>query len=140
MSLPPPVVSHLDICKLSAYLGRVTNMTAAMREPTYCVLAALLDEPLPGYAIIKRAAELSGDRVRLATGTLYTALARLAAEGHARLVSEQIVSGQARRSHGLTGSGAAALRAEAARMEHAARVVTRHQRRQAPGAGQACPA
>ena len=39
-----------------------------MREPTYYTLAALLDGPLHGYAIIKRAAELSGGRVRLAAG------------------------------------------------------------------------
>lgn len=115
---------------------------AEMREPTYFVLAGLLDGPLHGYAIIQRAAELSGNRVRLATGTLYTALDRLAAEGHVRLVREEIVNGRARRSYGLTDSGTAALRAEAARMEQAARVVTGHHRRadaDAP-AGRACPA
>jgi PadR family transcriptional regulator, regulatory protein PadR len=48
-----------------------------MREPTYFVLASLLDGPLHGYAIIQRSEELSGGRVRLATGTLYTALDRL---------------------------------------------------------------
>ena len=95
-----------------------------MREPTYFVLASLLDGPLHGYGIIKRAAELSGSRIRLATGTLYTALDRLAAEGYVRLVSEEIVNGRARRTYGLTDAGAAALRAEAARMAEAARVVT----------------
>jgi DNA-binding PadR family transcriptional regulator len=95
-----------------------------MREPTYFVLACLLDGPLHGYAIIQRAAELSGGRVRLATGTLYTALDRLAAEGHVRLVSEEIVNGRARRYYGLTDSGAGALRAEAVRMAQAAQIVT----------------
>ena len=95
-----------------------------MREPTYYVLASLLDGPLHGYAIIKRTGDLSGGRVRLATGTLYTALDRLAAEGYVRLVSEEIVNGRARRSYGLTDSGAAALRAEAVRMAEAARIVT----------------
>jgi len=97
---------------------------AEMREPTYFVLASLLDGPLHGYGIIKRAAELSGNRVRLATGTLYTALDRLAAEGYVRLVREEIVNGRARRSYGLTDAGAAALRAEATRMAQAAEVVT----------------
>jgi len=60
-----------------------------MREPTYFVLASLLAGPLHGYAIIKRAEELSGGRVRLATGTLYTALDRLSAEGRVQLVSEK---------------------------------------------------
>ena len=95
-----------------------------MREPTYYVLASLLDGPLHGYAIIKRSEELSSGRMRLATGTLYTALDRLAAAGYVQLVSEDIVSGRARRSYGLTGHGASALRAEAARMAEAARIVT----------------
>jgi DNA-binding PadR family transcriptional regulator len=97
---------------------------SAMREPTYFVLASLLDGPLHGYGIIKRAAELSGGRVRLATGTLYTALDRLTDDGHVRLVSEETVAGRVRRSYGLTEDGAAALRAEAQRMAEAARVVT----------------
>ena len=95
-----------------------------MREPTYFVLAALLGGPLHGYAIIKRAEEMSAGRVRLATGTLYTALDRLTDEGYIRLVSEEIVSGRIRRSYGLTRAGSAALRAEAVRMAEAARLVT----------------
>jgi PadR family transcriptional regulator, regulatory protein PadR len=95
-----------------------------MREPTYFVLASLLDGPLHGYAIIRRTEELSGGRVGLATGTLYTALDRLTAEGYVELVREEIVNGRARRSYGLTSSGAGALRAEATRMAEAARLVT----------------
>ena len=95
-----------------------------MREPTYFVLAALLQGPLHGYAIMKRAGELSGGRVRLATGTLYTALDRLTAEGHVQLVSEERVGGRVRRTYGLTDGGSAALRAEALRMAEAARLVT----------------
>ncbi len=105
-----------------------------MREPTYFVLASLLDGPLHGYGIIKRAAELSDGRVKLATGTLYTALDRLAAAGYVRLVSEEIVNGRARRSYGLTDAGGAALRAEAERMAKAARVVADSERRPAAGA------
>lgn len=97
-----------------------------MREPTYFVLASLLDGPLHGYAIIKRTAELSGGRVRMATGTLYTALDRLAGEGYVQVVREEIVNGRARRSYGLTRPGAAALRAEAERMAAAAQLVTAH--------------
>jgi PadR family transcriptional regulator PadR len=95
-----------------------------MREPTYFVLASLLAGPLHGYAIIKRAEELSGGRVRLATGTLYTALDRLTAEGCVQLVSEETVAGRIRRSYGLTEDGATVLRAEAQRMAEAARLVT----------------
>jgi DNA-binding PadR family transcriptional regulator len=98
--------------------------TMPMREPTYYVLAALLDGPLHGYAIIKQAEKASGGRVHLATGTLYTALDRLTNEGYVHLVSEEIVNGRARRSYGLTDDGATALRAEAVRMAEAAEIVT----------------
>ncbi len=94
-----------------------------MREPTFFVLAALLRGPLHGYAIMKRAEELSGGRVKLATGTLYTALDRLTAEGHVELVSEEKVGGRVRRTYGLTEGGSAALRAEAVRMAEAAQLV-----------------
>jgi PadR family transcriptional regulator, regulatory protein PadR len=96
-----------------------------MREPTYFVLASLLQGPLHGYAIMKQAEELSRGRIRLATGTLYAALDRLTAEGYIQPVSDEIVNGRARRSYGLTDAGAAALRAEAVRMAEAARLVTR---------------
>ena len=104
-----------------------------MREPTYFVLASLLAGPLHGYAIIKRAEDMSGGRVRLATGTLYTALDRLTAEGLVRLVSEETVAGRIRRSYGLTDRGSAALRAEAQRMAEAASLVTG--KAVAPGTG-----
>ncbi|HUD37655.1 MAG TPA: PadR family transcriptional regulator [Streptosporangiaceae bacterium] len=105
-----------------------------MREPTYFVLASLLDGPLHGYAIIKRAAELSQGRVKLATGTLYAALDRLSSAGYIRLVSEEIVNGRARRHYALTDAGTAALRAEAARLADAAGVVTGGAERRQPGA------
>jgi PadR family transcriptional regulator, regulatory protein PadR len=100
-----------------------------MREPTYFVLASLLDGPLHGYAIMQRAEHLSGGQVRLATGTLYTALDRLTADGFVELVSEEIVNGRARRSYGLTPSGSGALRAEASRMAEASRLVTNRSHR-----------
>lgn len=119
---------QVAVCRWATYRLCVRISTSEMREPTYFVLASLLDGPLHGYAIIKRAAELSGDRVRLATGTLYTALDRLTAAGYVELVREEIINGRARRSYGLTGSGTAALQAEAARMAEAASVVTGHRR------------
>ena len=51
-----------------------------------------------GYAIIQRADQLSGGRIKLATGTLHTALDRLTAEGNVELVREEIVNGRARRT------------------------------------------
>ena len=94
-----------------------------LREPTYFILAALQAEALHGYAIIKRADELSGGRVRLATGTLYTALDRLTGEGLIRVVNDEVINGRARRYYALADEGRAALQAEALRMAEAAKVV-----------------
>ncbi|MDI6105669.1 PadR family transcriptional regulator [Actinoplanes sp. NEAU-A12] len=94
-----------------------------MREPTYFILAALQDEPLHGYAIIKQAEALSHGRVSLATGTLYTALDRLTGEGYVHVVNEEVVNGRARRSYALTPEGRGALRVEATRMAEAAGLV-----------------
>jgi PadR family transcriptional regulator PadR len=38
----------------------MASSAAPMRQPTYFVLACLLEGPLHGYAIIRRAEELSG--------------------------------------------------------------------------------
>lgn len=95
----------------------------SMRETTYFILATLQEQALHGYAIIKRADELSGGQVRLATGTLYTALDRLTGEGLIRVADEAVVNGRARRYYALTDQGRAALQAEAVRLAEAARVV-----------------
>jgi DNA-binding PadR family transcriptional regulator len=95
----------------------------SMRESTYFVLAALRGERLHGYAIIKRAGELSDGRVRLAAGTLYAALDRLAGEAYVVADGEEVVNGRARRYYRLTEAGERALVAEAARMAAAAKVV-----------------
>ena len=67
----------------------VTKMT----EATYFILAALLEAPLHGYGIIKRAGEQSAGRVRLAVGTLYGTAVREEAvrlQQAARIVTGQI--------------------------------------------------
>jgi PadR family transcriptional regulator, regulatory protein PadR len=107
----------------------MSKQSVPMRKPTYFVLASLLDRPLHGYGIIERAAELSGGRVRLATGTLYSALDRLTGEGYLRLVSEKTVAGRVRRAYGLTGAGLTALHAEAQRMEQTSHVASAAGRR-----------
>jgi DNA-binding PadR family transcriptional regulator len=104
-----------------------------MREPTYFILAALQDEPRHGYAIIKQAEVLSQSRVKLATGTLYTALDRLTGEGHVQVVHEEIVNGRSRRYYALTPAGRTALEAEAAHLAQSARVVIDRTTRAAVG-------
>ncbi|MEV5710066.1 PadR family transcriptional regulator [Actinoallomurus sp. NPDC052274] len=95
----------------------------SMSEPTYFILAALLDGPLHGYAIIKRAEEQSGGRVRLAVGTLYGALDRLAGSGLIAVDREETVGGRPRRYFRITEDGAEAVTEEAQRMARAARIV-----------------
>ena len=95
-----------------------------MREPTYYLLTTLLDGPLHGHGIIKQAEQLSGGRVRLAAGTLYAALDRLAGEGLIEAVRQETVNGRVRQYYALTDSGATAVDAEADRMAQAARLVT----------------
>jgi DNA-binding PadR family transcriptional regulator len=102
-------------------VGASSSMSAA----SYFILAALLDGPLHGYGIIKKAAELSDGRVRLAAGTLYGALDRLAEEGCILADRQEVVGGRTRRYYRLTDHGVHALHREAARMEQAAHVVTR---------------
>ena len=87
------------------------------------ILAGLQDEPLHGYAIVKRAEELSGGRVRLLAGTLYAALDRLSGEELVRVAEESVVNGGARRTYALTDRGLSALHTEADRMAAAASVV-----------------
>ena len=99
-----------------------------MREPTFHVLAAMMDGPLHGYGIIQRAHELTDGRVRLAAGTLYTALDRLRDTGLIDIDHEEIVDGRTRRYYRLTGAGREALRTEARRMASAAKLVLGHAR------------
>jgi DNA-binding PadR family transcriptional regulator len=109
-------------------------MTRTMSEPTYFILAALLDAPSHGYGIIKLAENESGGRVRLAVGTLYGALDRLTESGLVELDREETVQGRPRRYYRITTAGREAVAAEAARMRQAAQVV---QRRISPRAAQA---
>jgi DNA-binding PadR family transcriptional regulator len=118
----------------------MTSDPRRLREPTYFILASLLDEPRHGYAIIKHAEELSGGRVRLAAGTLYAALDRLTGEALVRVVDERVVNGRARRYYELTAAGLAALHSEAQRMADSARVVTNRSLRPRAGKPTVAPA
>jgi PadR family transcriptional regulator, regulatory protein PadR len=101
------------------------HATIAMRTPTYFVLASMLGGPLHGSAIIERAAAMSDGRLRLPTGTLYTALDRLIADGFVRRASEETSFGRLRRSYALTPSGISALRGDTSRAADPADTVSR---------------
>jgi PadR family transcriptional regulator, regulatory protein PadR len=105
-------------------------MVTAMefRMPSYIALATLLERPLHGYAIIRRAAELSDGDVRLSTGTLYALLERAIAEGLVVAGEPYVENGRQRRDYALTPDGRRELEAETRRLERAARSVQRRLR------------
>jgi DNA-binding PadR family transcriptional regulator len=102
-----------------------------LRRPSYFALAALIDGPLHGYAIVRRAEALSGGDVRLSTGTLYALLERALSEGLVEAGEPYTEGGRQRRDYALTPPGRLALEAEAQRLQHAARVVSRRLRKPA---------
>ncbi len=87
-----------------------------MQEATFLILTALADGSQHGYGIINEVAEISGGRVRLRAGTLYTALDRLRADGLIDIDREEIVDNRLRRYYRLTPAGGSRLAAEAARL------------------------
>src|SRR3954463_6623829 len=95
-----------------------------LRLPSYFALAALLDGPLHGYAIVRRASELSDGDVRLSTGTLYALLERAVAEGLVAAGEPYTEGGRQRRDYALTPAGRLELQTEAERLRHASRIVT----------------
>lgn len=88
-----------------------------MREPTFLILTALAGgESRHGYGIVRQVATLSGGRVSLLPGTLYTALDRLVAQGLVEHDRDEAVDGRLRRYYRLTSAGRTALEAETGRL------------------------
>jgi DNA-binding PadR family transcriptional regulator len=97
-----------------------------MQEATFMILTALASGSQHGYGIISDVQGISGGRVRLRPGTLYTALDRLREDELIELDGEEIVDGRLRRYYRLTPAGAERLAAEAARLQtHATAALTR---------------
>jgi DNA-binding PadR family transcriptional regulator len=90
---------------------------SAMQEATFLILTALAADSQHGYGILADVAQISGGRVRLRPGTLYTALDRLRGDGLIMVDREEIVEGRLRRYYRLTGEGGELLAAEAARLQ-----------------------
>ena len=90
------------------------------------ILTALAAGSQHGYGIITDVQGISGGRVRLRPGTLYTALDRLRADELIAADREEIVDGRLRRYYRLTPAGTKRLGAEAARLQaHASAALTR---------------
>ena len=94
-----------------------------MQEATFLILTALAAGAQHGYGIITDVREISGGRVKLRAGTLYTALDRLRAEDLIAVDREEIVDNRLRRYYTLTPAGGQLLAAEAARLQANARAA-----------------
>jgi DNA-binding PadR family transcriptional regulator len=88
-----------------------------MQEATFLILTALAAGSQHGYGILTDVQEISGGRVRLRAGTLYSALDRLRADGLVGVDREEIVEGRLRRYYLLTPAGSDLLAHEAMRMQ-----------------------
>ena len=88
-----------------------------MQEATFLILTALAARSQHGYGIITDVQQISGGRVRLRAGTLYTALDRLRAEELIEVDREEVVETRLRRYYRLTPAGSTRLAAEAARLQ-----------------------
>jgi DNA-binding PadR family transcriptional regulator len=97
-----------------------------MQQATFLILTALADGSQHGYGIIADVLEISGDRVRLRPGTLYSALDRLRTDELIEVDREEAADGRLRRYYRLTPAGTRLLAAEAARLQaNASAALTR---------------
>jgi DNA-binding PadR family transcriptional regulator len=94
-----------------------------LREPTFYILLSLVPTEKHGYAILKEVASLSQGSVRLSTGTLYEALARLLEQGLIERVNgaaertpASTGPGKPRKTYRLTRTGRQVIEVEAARL------------------------
>ena len=96
-----------------------------MQEATFLILTALADGSQHGYGIITDVKDISGGRVELRPGTLYTALDRLRADRLIEVDREEIVDNRLRRYYRLSPEGGQRLAHEAARLQAHATVALR---------------
>lgn len=102
-------------------MGNINDTQAPppLAEPTYFILLSLAAGPRHGYGIMKDVRQLSGGRVELSTGTLYTALKRLLDLGWIfRTMDPQgDQNGRRRKAYRLTQAGQEVLEEEVERLE-----------------------
>ena len=94
-----------------------------MQEATFLILTALAGGGQHGYGILTDVEEISGGRVRLQAGTLYTALDRLRIEELIEVEREEVVDSRLRRYYRLTQAGRERLANEADRLQANAKVA-----------------
>ena len=93
-----------------------------MQEATFLILTALAAGSQHGYGIISDVLAISEGRVRLRTGTLYSALDRLRIDGLVDVDREEVVDSRLRRYYRLTPEGRRQLAVEAGRSDQTPRL------------------
>jgi DNA-binding PadR family transcriptional regulator len=86
-----------------------------LTESTFFILLSLVPGARHGYAIMQDVAELSEGRVKLSTGTLYTALKRLLDDGWIEQV-EEADAPRGRKAYRLTALGRTIAHEETTRL------------------------
>jgi DNA-binding PadR family transcriptional regulator len=91
----------------------------SLTETTYFILLSLSPGPRHGYSIMKDVRQLSGGRVTLSTGTLYSALKRLLDQGWIERTPDPAGSddGRGRKAYCLTLLGRQILETEVQRLQ-----------------------
>lgn len=92
----------------------MNNANNALTEAVYYILLALV-EPLHGYGIMQRTAQLSGGRLVISAGTLYGALSTLMEKGWIEQL--EIASDSRRKEYTITAAGRQVLEQELSRLE-----------------------
>lgn len=90
---------------------KIKKKYCPMTETTFYTLLALLS-PNHGYGIMKFVKELTDERIRMGTGTLYTMLGRLVDDEMIRIVSEE----DGKKTYQITELGRALLEQEQDRL------------------------
>lgn len=112
-NLPRADTSNLDVSKVDS-LMRDLQRYLPLSPQQFHILLALTDQDRHGYGLILDIADRTGGEMRLGTGTLYTAIARLAALG---FVADSGKAHERRRYYRITPLGRQVLRAETTRLE-----------------------
>ncbi|MBR7183323.1 MAG: helix-turn-helix transcriptional regulator [Alistipes sp.] len=86
----------------------------ALTEAVYYILLALV-EPLHGYGIMQRTAQLSGGRLIISAGTLYGALSTLLEKGWIEQL--EAVADSRKKEYRITPIGRVVLEQELVRLE-----------------------
>lgn len=97
----------------------------SLTETSFFILLCLAPGPKHGYAILREVEVLSEGRVRLATGTLYSALKRMLEEAWLEQVkvAGHEKTGRKRKYYRLTDLGRRILEAESTRLQRLSKLA-----------------